>query len=107
VIKLKWKVSSKETGKYASFQKRSWPRAEYPNGSPAAFIRCFDSYSPSRSRGEQPHAPLELWVALYKNGKSFDNRRLIKRANSLQEAKDLIVLFLERNPGSRHPNFRN
>jgi hypothetical protein len=34
-VKIKWKASEKETGRYKSFHKRAWPTAEFSNGDTA------------------------------------------------------------------------
>jgi hypothetical protein len=106
MVKLKWKVATKPTGSFAWVHKRAWPSAEYPNGSTAAFIRCSDSYTPARSRGEDTHAALEIWIANH-DGTNFQNVRLKTRGSTLKEAKELVTKFLENNPRFRHRDYRN
>jgi hypothetical protein len=105
-VKLKWKVASRPTGRYASFHTRNWPSAEYPNGSPAASVQCEDDYSPARAREEAPHADLFVFVAEHfpksewsvKGG--FKWRKLKGTFKTLAEAKDAAARCL-----AAHPHF--
>ena len=107
MVKIKWRVCPKATGRYASFNKRNWPHADWSNSRPAGFVHCVDSYTPARSRGEDSHADLHVWVALYtKDGSTFNNRRLKNRAKNLNEAKKLLQEFLEKNPDYRPVEYR-
>lgn len=96
-ISLKWRVDPEPTGRYSSFEKRGFPSADYPGERPAANIRCKDSYLPSVHR-DATDLDLELWVAQYYIGEAgnetFKWRRLVKRASSIKEAKEIVSQFI-------------
>lgn len=100
MIKLTWKVDPKPTGRYASFQNRSWPMAEV-RGHAVIQISCADQYEPWRVRTGE-HAELTVMLAQWRDrpgdSKTFDWRRLKRRARTLDEAKELARQFLEANP---------
>lgn len=104
-MKLFWKVGDKPTGRYRSFDKRSWPVAwwgkpELAASQVAAFITCVDEYVPMLVR-EGKHAPLTITVCHYNHpearntGKRF---RLKKQAATLDEAKQMVDAFYKSHP---------
>lgn len=96
-INLKWRVEPEPTGRYASFQTRAFPSAEYPGERPAAYIKCKESYVPSTHKNATD-LELELCVAQYYMGETghetFRWRRLVKRASSIKEAKEILAEFV-------------
>ena len=95
---IKWQVSEKETGRYASFRKRSWPTAYYkmPGERIAAMIHCKDSYEP-RNLASANHAPLRLYIADH-SATPFEWRLIKKAYPSLSEAKTAALRAIEQNP---------
>jgi hypothetical protein len=100
-MKLKWKVSPPPTGRHRSFETRGWPTAYFQNGDPAAAIYCKDDYEPSLVKTGQ-HAELVVWVAKWHRqeggGRSFKWKTLVRRANTLDAAKQLATEFFRQHP---------
>lgn len=102
-VKLIWKVDEKPTGRYASFEKRSWPTAFYQNGEYAASISCEDAYNP-RDAKEGKHKPLILRLANYSIPSNLENNsgwtmvRAKKEFATLKELKLAAIELLEKNP---------
>jgi hypothetical protein len=101
-IKLKWRVREAPTGRYRSFEKRSWPDAEYSNGDPAFCIRCKTQYIPARVKTGD-HLPLKLLVADWsidrKDGRaSFEWRRFKAEFKTIPEAKKAALEFINKHP---------
>ena len=101
-LKLKWKVQTKETGRYASFHKRGWPDAEYENGDTAAMITCKDSYSFTKAKSGN-HEPLTILLeiitmAILKNMGMPELLKIKATFPNLTEAKNFITGYLERHP---------
>lgn len=96
-IKLKWKVAPEPTGRYRSFETRSWPTAYYEDGTTAGFVisTTKESYIPRLVR-EGKHAPLELWIVGHSSG--LPSRRLKARFATLEEAKAALPEALAANP---------
>lgn len=104
-MKIYWKVGDKPTGRYRSFDKRSWPTAWW--GKPdtndsrvAAFINSTDEYVPAWVR-EGKHAPLTITVCHYnhpESGSSSKRFRLKKQAATLDEAKQMVQAFYDSHP---------
>jgi len=102
--KIKWTVGAAPTGKYRSFEKRAWPSADYQDAkeSSCAMIQCEDRYEPSMAKTGN-HKELTVYIADYSaptiaaKGR-WTWRALKKRCTTLQEAKDLVQDFLEKNP---------
>lgn len=103
--KLTWRVGTKPTGRYRSFEHRSWPRAEWPSGECAANIYCEDDYTAPRARREQPHAPLRVNVAVYDETGKWRWATLKGRPPNLDEAKQLVNKFFTLFPEKRPPNY--
>jgi hypothetical protein len=98
-LKIKWKVSEKPTGSYASFHFRSWPIAFFKKSDKCAInIHCADSYEPWRVK-ENKHAPLTVYIAQHVDG-TFHWRKLKNRFATLDEAKAAGVRAL-----GAHPDF--
>lgn len=97
-MKIVWKVTEAPTGRYRSFERRSWPTAYYgsTDGKPAAFLECEDAYVPARVR-EGAHAPIKV-IVLHHNhpeaGKSWKHFVLKERAPTLDRAKQMAEEFL-------------
>lgn len=104
-MKLVWKVSDKPTGRFRSFDRRSWPvgwwgKPELASSQVAAFILCSDEYVPALVR-EGKHDLLTITVVHYNHpdvpngGKRF---RLKKQAATLDEAKQMVQAFYDLHP---------
>ena len=96
-MKIKWKVTEKETGRWSSFHKRGWPTAYYDKDCHCATILCEDGYAPYKVR-EGKHAELKMMVAQYHPNGSWQWKTLTKRFKTLQEAKDGLIMFLAAHP---------
>lgn len=94
---IKWKVSPAPTGRYRSFERRSWPSADYTiGGKPAAYIACEDDYRPANVR-EGKHAELAVMIAQW-DERTFKWRRLQQRFATLELAKSAAERFLRAHP---------
>lgn len=91
---MRWRTSEKPTGRYRSFQRRAWPSL-FDGEEIKAQIRCKDDYIPAHIK-DAKHSELEVWIAVPDNG-SFQWRRLIKRAKTLKEAKELGENYVRNN----------
>lgn len=92
--KLTWRVGEKPTGRYKSFQKRSWPSAEYPDGKPAITLHQVDgdSYFPGLSEA----LTLEIRIADYwENG--FRWMTLKRRVVGVKQAKLVAQEFVDKH----------
>ena len=96
MIKLKWKVSEKPTGRYRSFSRRSWPDAWYENGDIAASIICESEYVLANVKIGN-HKALRIRIADHAM-KPWLWRTLMQRAHTLKEAKELVKEFLNEHP---------
>lgn len=100
-MKLYWKVADKPTGRYRSFERRSWPTAYYGrDGKPAAFLSCEDDYRPADVR-EGKHAPITLTLLHHQHpeaGNSWKRFRYNKQAKTLDEAKQMVQEFVDKHP---------
>jgi hypothetical protein len=111
VFKIKWKVGAVPTGRYRSFQNRSWPDANYVGeGEISALnITCEEPYVPWKVR-ENKHPPLRVHIADYSNSSpeegAFKWRRLKQSFTSLSEAKEAGLTFLKVHPEFRPEQFR-
>lgn len=110
-IKLKWRVSPEPTGRYRSFDTRSWPHADYPNGDTAAMLTCSESYTADLAKGGltmSGNPPvIYAYVADYSNYNSetpdpqkspWNYRKLKQEFNNVRDAKDACVRVLIKNP---------
>lgn len=95
-IKIKWKVNTAPSGLYRSFHDRSWPDAEYLDGSICAAISCSDAYTPARARGEQKHGELTLRIADHSKT-PLVWRKVSVRFNSLSELKKELLHILKKH----------
>lgn len=104
-LKLKWKVSEEPTGRYRSFEKRSWPTAYYgsENGKPAAFIYCSESYTAQRAKSGE----CELKIVILNHNQDYVKSKgltawvrctLKKTVKTVAEAKETVYAFLESRP---------
>jgi hypothetical protein len=98
----KWKVASAPTGRFRSFQHRSWPIAIYAaSDKTAAQIICgngelHDSYSPTKARSGD-HAELKVMVADHSQPK-WQWRTLKQRFATLDAAKAGFDTFIAGRP---------
>lgn len=98
-MKLKWKISSAQRGKFASFIHRGWPSAEYADGSRAGHLAHRGlSYMPAHGRDELAATAIEVYVADY-SVTPWVNRRLKARFTKVSEAKQALERFLDAHPG--------
>jgi hypothetical protein len=95
-MKYKWKISTAPTGRYRSFEKRSWPHAVYDNGDIAGFISCQDDYSLSAVKSGK-HDELTLYISDHSSGKLI-NKKLMRKFKTLDEAKKAFDIVLENHP---------
>lgn len=97
--KVVWRVAPVEVGEHRAFHPRGWPMATWdgPEGAPAANITCRDGYVAALARLGQ-HAPLEVWIAKHRTDGTFRWHRLVRRATTLAEAKDLAARALKARP---------
>jgi len=99
-MKLKWKVDPPPTGRYRSFATRNWPSADFEDGRPAAWLSANLEYAPSL-RGNI--VPAELVIRIQVTDYSqrnigFEWKTLTKRANTLSEAKAIVLEFFTKYP---------
>jgi hypothetical protein len=103
MMKIKWKVSSKPTGSYASFHRRGWPHAYFEGDKMAAQILCADDYHPPMVKAGT-HGPLTIWIADYsivptkEKPSTWTWCKLVKTAATLQEVKERVEAFYKHNP---------
>ena len=91
VPQIKWKVQPSYHTRGIGTS-RSWPKAEYADGSIAASIECESVYVPANVRSGE-HKPLTIRFADYSTT-PWSWRRLTKQAATLAEAKALFAAFL-------------
>lgn len=101
LVKLKWTVAEAPSGRYRSFEKRAWPRAEYKHTDfVAAYIECEDPYRPADVKTGS-HRELKVNIAQYsrhEDGRQlFVWRSLKARFATLDDAKAAAEKFLETN----------
>jgi len=84
----------------ASFHKRSWPTAEYEDGSMAAMIQCEDNYHYQKAKTGN-HAALTVYVADHSLDPVWKWRKLILTFETLKEAKEAVLEILK-----KYPNFQ-
>ncbi len=116
--KIKWKVSEKDTGKFRSFTKRSWPTAYYQleDGSEifCASLHSMGGYRPSDVKTGN-HFPIKLWVAVHAteeerkltNCASWGVRKLKYDYLYLKQAKDALLDYIKNNPSVLPECLRN
>lgn len=92
-IKLKWRVQPAPTGKWRSFSKRGWPSAEYDNGQMAITLICDDAYVPAKVKTGD-HREITVRIAKY-DGQRFTWHNIIKRAKTLEEAKEIAQFAID------------
>jgi hypothetical protein len=95
-IKVKWTVYPPATGKWRSFETRSWPYAEYQNENACACINCEDEYIPSNVKSGN-HQELTLRIADYSKTPWKWVKAKVK-PKTLKEAKELLIKILTENP---------
>lgn len=97
--KLKWQVGEKPTGRYRSFQPRSWPSCSYVEDgmSSAGYLVAVDrsSYHPVSAETTE----LRVYVACRdQDPVRFTNRRLSKSFMGVKAAKQALENFLAKHP---------
>jgi hypothetical protein len=103
-MKIKWQVSSKETGRFASFHKRSWPTADYVGDDKlyvAGQILSTSEYEP-RDAKTGSHEPLHVRAAVWENPRipshgAFEYKKIGVVA-TLAEAKKLLQDYINAHP---------
>ncbi len=97
---LKWTVSPVPTGRYRSFEHRSWPTADYSDTGETAVALYSDRDYSSR---DKETAQITICVADWRQDRGFTWRTLKTRATGLTEAKRLATDFLTAHPELRQP----
>lgn len=95
-LKLKWKISPKPTGRYASFDKRSWPSADFENGKCAAQIICETDYSLQCAKSGN-HGELIVMVADH-SATPWKWRKLKETFATIENAKLATLEMFEKHP---------
>jgi len=95
-MKYKWKVQSKPTGRYSSFEHRGFPEADYEDGRVAALMVCEDEYYPADVKIGK-HKPITLKVADY-SVTPWKWRKLVNKFKTVQDAKNTFERFLKQHP---------
>lgn len=114
MVKFVWVVGTEPTGRYRSFERRSWPTAHYAHKDkePAAQIYCEDSYVPRLVKTGQ-HAELKVVIYDYSvpsnttTGSGFTRRALKQRFKTLAEAKKAAEDFLVQHQQYRPTEYRS
>ncbi len=94
VPKIKWKVQPSYHTRGIGTS-RSWPKAEYTDGSIAASIECESMYVPANVKSGE-HKPLMIQFIDYSTT-PWKWRRLTKQAATLAEAKAMFAAFLAKH----------
>lgn len=93
-MKLKWKVGDKPTGRYRSFQKRSWPTATFgTEGEMAAMIQADESYSAKIAESTE----VRLYVADHRE-KPWRWRKFKNSFPGVTKAKSVAEDFFRQRP---------
>lgn len=102
--KLKWRVGEKPTGRYKSFQKRSWPSAEYPDGKMAVMLYAAngEGYWPNLAET----STIEIRVADYQ-GNGFCWMILKRQVVGVKQAKLVAQEFVDKHYGVLRDNTRS
>jgi len=98
-LKLVWKVGSVPTGRYRSFEKRSWPNAYFSgadNAGAAASIDADESYEPRHRKMNDVGFDLTVRITIVTD-QGWEWRTLKKKARSINEAKELALNFYKQN----------
>jgi len=112
-LKIKWKVAAAPTGRYRSFQHRSWPSA-YVGDSQIAYVVCkytdggaiFADYNARLAKNvSEGFAPAELIVKIADyNGDplnpnaNFSWKQLKARFQNMDDVKAAVLAFYTKNP---------
>lgn len=98
-MKIKWRVSDASTGRYRSFDRRSWPSADYEDDRIAAQIYCVtgDEYRP-RDVKTGKHGPLRVRVADYSMPGGWSWKVMKSQFLTLQDAKDAFTRLIDKQP---------
>lgn len=97
MAKIVWRASAVPTGRYRSFERRGWPRADYGKDGPiAAHIFCEDDYCP-RDVKIGNHRELTVWIADH-SASPWKWKVARAKCKTLAEAKALVSRILEQNP---------
>lgn len=95
--KLIWKASEAPTGRYRSFQRRSWPTATWGKDGPMAVaLYSFDNsdYVPRLAELIE----IEIRVADHRTDPEWHWRKLKARGKGLKDAKRIAAAFFEAHP---------
>lgn len=97
-MKLKWKIGEKPTGRYRSFQQRSWPSADYEDGT---YAGCLFPVEPRLSYHVRIAETTELRVhiALHNTGSpGWGAVRLKQTFVGVTAAKQALSDYLDAHP---------
>lgn len=104
-LKYKWKVDPPPVGRYRAFDRRHWPKAEYPDGQIQAFIDCEEDYR-SNIEGKK-HKPLTLMVFNYTDGAQKRKTMRVKTAYpTIEDCKIKLEELLAQFPSWVPQEFR-
>ena len=95
-LKLKWKIADKPTGRYAGFEKRGWPSAEFEDGRTAVQITCKSDYC-IKSAKSGNHDELSVRVADY-SVTPWKWRLMTQTFATLESAKAGAVELFNKRP---------
>lgn len=112
-LKIVWRVEPAPTGRYRSFEKRSWPTAYYDKNKEyyAASIFCKTEYDPAKVKAGN-HAPLFLKIADYSKPSNPETRSGWSIAtpargfNTLSELKKWFEDFIKAHPAIRPKKYQ-
>lgn len=103
MIKYRWKVQPKPTGRFSAFEHRGWPEAlAGDQDTIIAHISCDDDYSPHAVK-YGTHKPLTIRVRCAREATKEDPckwqwRKLKGEYVMLAEAKLAFARFMEQHP---------
>jgi hypothetical protein len=99
-VKITWRVDPPPSGKWRSFELRSWPSASFENGKPAAMIYCGTEYIPTKVKsGDHDSLTVKLFHHNHpERGNSWKIFTLRIRPKTLAEAKELVKEFYNTHP---------
>lgn len=95
-MKIKWKISVKPKGAFASFTYRGWPMGYYPSGVIAVMLHSQTSYSKGTAE-DGHHKPIE--VIICDHSTTPDTKTKLKTTfTNLTDAKAEAIRQIEANP---------
>jgi maltose-binding protein MalE len=99
MVKYKWKVEPKPTGRYSSFDRRGWPSAETPSGEAIAILSCATEYIPSLVKSGK-HEPITMRIRIrsQKNPTTWIWAKFTEQFATLPDAKNALQRYLQAHP---------